>query len=817
MTEDRAGGLPVRVYLLGGFTVTVGGDALPAPPLRVQALVGALLLVPRPWHRLRLVSLLFPDMPESRARQRLSHTLWQARRWLPELPLETTSEMVHLPSETLWLDLVAFREAAKGGAPGDWRHALALYRGELLEGLYEDWLLEEREATYLQYVSLLHRTCDALWQQREMESLVPVAERLAHAEPYDERALRTLMRAYQALGRRGAALAAYERCVSRLLDDVGAQPEPATCALAQAIQVAPAALSTLLAGNLAAAPATGHTGGSGPPVAGLLAEAHAALVRGEIDTVRKLATALRRHPACDVDALRLLEIDIALFAEEFALAARLLEGRDGPAATAAERLRAAQVALGRHDPARAQELAAEALVAVHRAGRRGPDLLEVESSALLALARAQLQLGQRGGAARSIERALVTARESGLHHLAAQALVLQGQARLREGRYDGAGACFREARAMALEHGLRRELAAALAGLRMVFGHTNALTKALAIGSEELSLWRDIGLVRREAAALEGLATIQNDLGRSAESLRTLAQAQALSDRLGDPVRTATHRYHLVCALLYHDDGLAREGVGVAEEALKIFRAHNETGWEAAALEIIGYALWVDGQYAAALAALREAEVLTRRLGELAFVPELLAYQGLAHVGLGLVVEALALTRQAVTLLAQGGVSDEAAPEILYAHAVTLAANDRQLEARGYLSQAYERMLDSAAAFEDGAARQAFFQRNPTLRRLMRELQARGIAPHPDAGTHMLKLPAARGGDPVRVVWTVDAGPPDAALKCAEGAIALRRVRLARLLAEAQAQGATATVADLALALDVSPRTIQRDLAALRR
>jgi predicted DNA-binding transcriptional regulator YafY len=62
----------------------------------------------------------------------------------------------------------------------------------------------------------------------------------------------------------------------------------------------------------------------------------------------------------------------------------------------------------------------------------------------------------------------------------------------------------------------------------------------------------------------------------------------------------------------------------------------------------------------------------------------------------------------------------------------------------------------------------------------------------------------------------VDAGLADVALKRAEGAIALRRARLARLLAEARAQGGDPTVADLARALAVSSRTIQRDLAALK-
>jgi response regulator of citrate/malate metabolism len=69
----------------------------------------------------------------------------------------------------------------------------------------------------------------------------------------------------------------------------------------------------------------------------------------------------------------------------------------------------------------------------------------------------------------------------------------------------------------------------------------------------------------------------------------------------------------------------------------------------------------------------------------------------------------------------------------------------------------------------------------------------------------------------VLVHWTVDAGPADAALERSCGSITLRRTRLARLMKEAQDQGAVPSTADLAAALEVSQRTIQRDLAALRQ
>lgn len=66
------------------------------------------------------------------------------------------------------------------------------------------------------------------------------------------------------------------------------------------------------------------------------------------------------------------------------------------------------------------------------------------------------------------------------------------------------------------------------------------------------------------------------------------------------------------------------------------------------------------------------------------------------------------------------------------------------------------------------------------------------------------------------VVWTIDAGLEDRQVQGAHNAIALRRVRIQRLLDEALAQGAAAVQEDLAQALQVLVRTIKRDFAALQ-
>jgi DNA-binding CsgD family transcriptional regulator len=67
------------------------------------------------------------------------------------------------------------------------------------------------------------------------------------------------------------------------------------------------------------------------------------------------------------------------------------------------------------------------------------------------------------------------------------------------------------------------------------------------------------------------------------------------------------------------------------------------------------------------------------------------------------------------------------------------------------------------------------------------------------------------------VVWTVDAGLEDRQVLQQHGRLALREVRLQRLLGEAVEQGALASQEDVAQSLHVSVRTIKRDCARLQQ
>jgi len=146
-----------------------------------------------------------------------------------------------------------------GGAAAAARVALSLVRGELVAE-QEPWA-EARRAVLDRLVTRARRlAASALTAAGHWVEAADIASTAVERDPYDEDALRLLMRAYVAGGRVGSALSAYAAARQCLADDLGADPSPETDALHQAI----------LRGDVAAT----HTGvaSSVPRLVGRVAE-----------------------------------------------------------------------------------------------------------------------------------------------------------------------------------------------------------------------------------------------------------------------------------------------------------------------------------------------------------------------------------------------------------------------------------------------------------------------------------------------------------------------------------------------------------------
>lgn len=145
----------LQIRLLGEFELSLGEQALP-PPATVKARSLLAYLVThcgRAHRREELANLFWPEHPRERALHSLSTAIWHIRRALPagDFVLTTAQKVRFNPDTTYWLDAEALEQAVTSqlrsatGTPGHppdpdlLAVAVKLYRGDFLEGFYDDW------------------------------------------------------------------------------------------------------------------------------------------------------------------------------------------------------------------------------------------------------------------------------------------------------------------------------------------------------------------------------------------------------------------------------------------------------------------------------------------------------------------------------------------------------------------------------------------------------------------------------------------------------------------------------------------------------
>jgi DNA-binding SARP family transcriptional activator len=231
---------PLEIRLFGELELRVGGTPLPRlESARAESLLAYLLLhreAAQP--RQRLAFLLWPDSTEAQARTNLRHVLHNLRRRLPDADryLEVEQRTLRWRTDADFrLDVAAFDEAlsraAAAGAESPLeplRDAVEAYAGDLLEGCYDEWLLEEREGFRQRHLDALERLAELLAELGEHAQAIPYAEQLMRRDPLREQTHRLLMRLYDARGDRARALRAYHTCAAILERELGIEPSPAT-------------------------------------------------------------------------------------------------------------------------------------------------------------------------------------------------------------------------------------------------------------------------------------------------------------------------------------------------------------------------------------------------------------------------------------------------------------------------------------------------------------------------------------------------------------------------------------------------------------
>jgi predicted ATPase/DNA-binding SARP family transcriptional activator len=225
------------IHLLGSIRLLNDGSPLKFTvlPKTPQLLAFLLLAESAPAARTTLAYLLWPDTSEAEARSNLRRHLHDLRRALPSEPpgrpwlLVETSSLAWNRDADYGLDVDAFRAAAQD--PMRQTEAVALYGGDLLESIYEDWLFYPRERLRALFFDCLLALLQRQRQAGEVVAALTTAQRILQHDPMREDVVREIMALRLDAGDRAGALAEYQRFERRLRSELQLAPMPETQAL----------------------------------------------------------------------------------------------------------------------------------------------------------------------------------------------------------------------------------------------------------------------------------------------------------------------------------------------------------------------------------------------------------------------------------------------------------------------------------------------------------------------------------------------------------------------------------------------------------
>ncbi len=233
----------LKVKLFGFARASYAGFPLPGFPNQQAGLLLCFLMLNKlhPHNRERLAAVFWADQPPYVARKNFRNTLWKLRQMLfvagaqPEDYLDISDESVSFINFAPYqLDVDTLESAASFlNTPDESLNlnqvnqletAVDQYDGDLLENVYEDWCLYDRERLRLVYLSMLNKLMGYHISQSSYERGLTYGQKMLVLEPTREDTHRQIMWLHWQMGDRAAALTQYKVCIQVLKDELGVAP-----------------------------------------------------------------------------------------------------------------------------------------------------------------------------------------------------------------------------------------------------------------------------------------------------------------------------------------------------------------------------------------------------------------------------------------------------------------------------------------------------------------------------------------------------------------------------------------------------------------
>jgi len=197
-----------------------------------------------------LAGIFWGDYEKERARSCLNTALWRLRSSLEPKGIPPGTYLITTPTGEIGfnlesehrLDVAIFEdrvtqaltkpaEALDAMEVKELENVLKLYTGDLLEGIYSDWALRERERLRCLYLNGLAGLMHSYQHQGAYADSLNCGLKILQHDPLREQIHREVMRLYLESGQRALAVRQYEICCEILTKELGIPPMEETRAL----------------------------------------------------------------------------------------------------------------------------------------------------------------------------------------------------------------------------------------------------------------------------------------------------------------------------------------------------------------------------------------------------------------------------------------------------------------------------------------------------------------------------------------------------------------------------------------------------------
>ncbi len=200
----------LRLQLFGAFSMEFGGKPASFARRKSESLLAYLVLHPGAQPRERIAAQFWSDSSDEDARRSLRVILADVRKTLGENVFIGQRDMIELnPEFNVEADTQKFTQLIHM-PNADLPSALDLVRGELLEGMYDEWILPLRDKSRVEMLEARTQLVEKLRDKGEFPRAIEEAQKILAQDIYNEKALQHLLFCLSASGEREQVLQKFQ-------------------------------------------------------------------------------------------------------------------------------------------------------------------------------------------------------------------------------------------------------------------------------------------------------------------------------------------------------------------------------------------------------------------------------------------------------------------------------------------------------------------------------------------------------------------------------------------------------------------------------